>query len=99
MISKRWKGRSYLPPFLTWRAPGALQQKWWVAAGAPAKRPQSLTLGLVVMNHGRHAFFLVTDENRREIPRARQAEPAEKPSQYPAGIIKLEGRSVGVVPR
>jgi 6-phosphogluconolactonase len=72
----------------------AERQKWVLPVVAPAKPPQRLTLTPVVLNRGRHTFFLVAGANKREIVSALRAEPAGKPSQFPAGQIQPEGRSV-----
>jgi 6-phosphogluconolactonase len=70
------------------------RQKWVLPVVAPAKPPQRLTLTPVVLNRGRHTFFLVAGANKREIVTALRAEQAGKPSQYPAGQLQPEGRSV-----
>ena len=75
------------------------KQSWVMAVEAPAKPPQRLTLTPVVLNRGRHTFFLVAGENKRDIVAALRAEPAGKPSQYPAGIIKPEGYSLWFLDR
>jgi 6-phosphogluconolactonase len=81
-------------------SPGLEQGKKWVmAVEAPAKPPQRLTLTPVVLNRGRNTFFLVAGQNKREIVAALRAEPATKPSQYPAGIIGPEGRSLWFLDR
>lgn len=72
----------------------AERQKWVLPVVAPAKPPQRLTLTPVVLNRGRHTFFLVAGANKHEIVTALRAEPAGKPSQFPAGQIRPEGRSV-----
>jgi len=69
-------------------------QKWVMAVEAPAKPPQRLTLTPGVLNRGRNTFFLVAGENKREIVAALRAEPEGRPSQYPAGIMKPEGRAL-----
>jgi 6-phosphogluconolactonase len=69
-------------------------ERWVVAVETPAKPRQRLALTPVLLNRGRQAFFLVAGKNKREIAGALQAEPARKPSQYPAGIIKPEGHLV-----
>jgi len=69
-------------------------QKWVMAVEAPAKPPQRLTMTPLVLNRGRNTFFLVAGENKREIVAALRAEPEGRPSQYPAGIIKPEGRAL-----
>jgi len=69
-------------------------QKWVMAVEAPAKPPQRLTLTPAVLNRGRNTFFLVAGENKREIVAALRAEPEGRPSQYPAGIIRPEGRAL-----
>jgi 6-phosphogluconolactonase len=74
-------------------SPALEEKKRWVAAvEAPAKPPQRLTLTPVVLNQARNTFFLVVGADKREIIAALQDEPASKPSQYPAGIIRPEGR-------
>jgi 6-phosphogluconolactonase len=74
----------------------ALEEKrrWVMAVEAPAKPPQRLTLTPAVLNLGRNTFFLVAGQNKREIVASLRAEPVMKPSQYPAGILHPEGRSV-----
>jgi 6-phosphogluconolactonase len=72
----------------------AERERWVFPVVAPAKPPQRLTLTPVVLNRGRHTFFLVAGANKREIVAALRAEPAGQPSQYPAGQIRPEGRSV-----
>jgi 6-phosphogluconolactonase len=74
----------------------ALEEKkrWVLPVIAPAKPPQRLTLTPVVLNRGRNTFFAVAGANKREIVAALKAEPEGRPSQYPAGIIKPEGRSL-----
>jgi 6-phosphogluconolactonase len=74
----------------------ALEEKrrWVMAVEAPAKPPQRLTLTPAVLNRGRNTFFLVAGQNKREIVASLRAEPATKPSRYPAGILRPEGRSV-----
>jgi 6-phosphogluconolactonase len=78
--------------------PGSLaleeKHRWVMAVEAPAQPPQRLTLTPAVLNRGRRTFFLVAGQNKREIVAALRAEPATRPSQYPAGIIRPEGRSV-----
>jgi 6-phosphogluconolactonase len=69
-------------------------ERWVLPVVAPAKPPQRLTLTPVVLNRGRHTFFLVAGANKREIVTALRAEPAGKPSQFPAGQVHPEGRSV-----
>lgn len=69
-------------------------QKWVMAVEAPVKPPQRLTLTPAVLNRGRNTFFLVAGENKREIVAALRAEPDSRPSQYPAGIIRPEGRAL-----
>jgi 6-phosphogluconolactonase len=69
-------------------------RRWVLPVQAPAKPPQRLTLTPAVLNRGRHTFFLVAGANKREIVTALRAEPAGKPSEYPAGQIQPEGRSV-----
>jgi 6-phosphogluconolactonase len=69
-------------------------QRWVVPVVAPAKPPQRLTLTPAVLNRGRNTFFLVVGENKREIVAALREEPEGKPSRYPAGIIRPEGRSL-----
>jgi len=70
------------------------RQRWVLPVIAPAKPPQRLTLTPVVLNCGRHTFFLVAGANKREIVTALRAEPEGKPSQYPAGQLRPQGRSV-----
>jgi len=65
-----------------------------MAVEAPAKPPQRLTLTPAVLNRGRNTFFLVAGENKREIVAALRAESDSRPSQYPAGIIRPEGRAL-----
>ncbi len=72
----------------------AERNKWVMAIEAPANPPQRLTLTPVVLNRGRHTFFLVAGENKRAIVAALRDEPAGEPSQYPAGTIRPEGRSL-----
>jgi len=69
-------------------------RKWVMAVEAPAQPPQRLTLTPAVLNRGRNTFFLVAGANKREIVAALRAEPEERPSEYPAGIIKPEGRAL-----
>ena len=69
-----------------------------MAVEAPAKPPQRLTLTPVVLNRARNTFFLVCGADKREIVGALRSEPESKPSQYPAGMIRPEGR-VAVVSR
>jgi len=69
-------------------------RRWVVPVVAPAKPPQRLTLTPAVLNRGRNTFFLVAGENKRQTVAALRAEPEGKPSQYPAGIIRPEGRSL-----
>jgi len=69
-------------------------QKWVLPVEAPAKPPQRLTLTPAVLNSGRNTFFLVAGENKREIVAALRAEREGRPSQYPAGIIRPEGRAL-----
>jgi len=74
-------------------SPALEDKKRWVAAvEAPAKPPQRLTLTPVVLNQARNTFFLVVGADKREIIAALRSEPASKPSQYPAGMIRPEGR-------
>ncbi len=74
-------------------SPALEEKKRWVAAvEAPAKPPQRLTLTPVVLNQARNTFFLVCGADKREIIAALRDEPASGPSQYPAGIIRPEGR-------
>jgi 6-phosphogluconolactonase len=68
------------------------KQRWVAAVEAPAKPPQRLTLTPVVLNQARNTFFLVVGADKREIIAALRNEPASKPSQYPAGMIRPEGR-------
>jgi 6-phosphogluconolactonase len=69
------------------------EKKRWVAAvEAPAMPPLRLTLTPVVLNQARNTFFLVGGADKREIIGALRDEPATKPSQYPAGIIRPDGR-------
>jgi 6-phosphogluconolactonase len=70
------------------------KQKWAVAVEVPAKPQQRLTLTPAVLNQGRHTFFLVAGQNKREIVASLRAEPATRPSQYPAGIIRPAGPSI-----
>jgi 6-phosphogluconolactonase len=70
------------------------KKKWVMAVEAPAKPPERLTLTPAVLQQGRNTFFLVAGENKRGIVASLRAEPASKPSQYPAGMIRPEGRSV-----
>jgi 6-phosphogluconolactonase len=77
----------------------AERRRWVVPVQAPAKPPQRLTLTPVVLNRGRHTFFLVAGANKHEIVAALRAEPDGKPSQYPAGQIRPEGRSVWFLDR
>jgi len=72
----------------------AEKQRWVMAVEAPAKPPQRLTLTPAVLNRARNTFFLVSGENKREIVAALRSEPAGKLSQYPAGIIRPEGRAL-----
>jgi 6-phosphogluconolactonase/glucosamine-6-phosphate isomerase/deaminase len=48
----------------------------------------------VVLNRGRHTFFLVAGANKREIMAALRNESDSKPSEYPAGRIRPSGRAV-----
>jgi 6-phosphogluconolactonase len=70
------------------------KHKWAMAVEVPAKPQQRLTLTPAVLNQGRNTFFLVAGQNKREIVALLRAEPATRPSQYPAGIIRPEGRSL-----
>lgn len=69
-------------------------RRWVMAVEAPAKPPERLTLTPAVLNRGRNTFFLVAGENKREILASLRSEPAGKPSEYPAGIIRPEGRAL-----
>jgi 6-phosphogluconolactonase len=74
-------------------SPALQDHRAWVAAvQAPAKPPQRLTLTPVVLDQARNTFFLVCGEDKREILRALRCEPPSKPSQYPAGMIRPQGR-------
>jgi 6-phosphogluconolactonase len=76
-------------------SPALEEKKRWVAAvEAPAKPPRRLTLTPLVLNQARNTFFLVVGEDKREIIAALRDEPASKPSQYPAGMIRPEGRVI-----
>ena len=75
------------------------KRRWVMAVEAPAKPPQRLTLTPAVLNHGRNTFFLVAGANKREIVASLRAESAAKPSQYPAGIIRPEGRALWFLDR
>ncbi len=68
------------------------KERWVMAVEAPATPPQRLTLTPVVLNRGRNTFFLVGGADKREIVAALRSEPDSKPSQYPAGVIRPEGR-------
>ncbi len=68
------------------------KKRWVMAVEAPAKPPQRLTLTPVVLNQARNTFFLVCGADKREIIAALRDEPASRPSQYPAGMIRPEGR-------
>lgn len=70
------------------------KRKWVMAVEAPAKPPERLTLTPAVLDRGRNTFFLVAGANKREIVALLRAESADKPSQYPAGIIRPEGRAL-----
>jgi 6-phosphogluconolactonase len=70
------------------------RKRWVMAVEAPAKPSQRLTLTPVVLNQARNTFFLVCGADKREIVAALRSEPASKPSQYPAGRIRPEGRVV-----
>ena len=72
----------------------ALEEKMrWVAAiEVPAKPPQRLTLTPVLLNQAQNTFFLVCGADKREIIGALRSEPTSRPSQYPAGMIRPEGR-------
>jgi 6-phosphogluconolactonase len=70
----------------------AEKQRWVMPVVAPAKPPNRLTLTPVVLNRGRNTFFLVGGADKREIIGALRNEPDSKPSQYPAGLIKPDGR-------
>jgi 6-phosphogluconolactonase len=74
-------------------SPALKEQKSWVAAvQAPATPPLRLTLTPVVLNQARNTFFLVCGQDKREILRALESELPSAPSQYPAGLIRPEGR-------
>jgi 6-phosphogluconolactonase len=67
------------------------KQRWVAAVRAPADPPDRLTLTPVVLNCGRHTFFLVAGENKRKILAAIRSEPDSKPSEYPAARIRPPG--------
>jgi 6-phosphogluconolactonase len=66
-------------------------QHWVAAVRAPADPPDRLTLTPVVLNCGRHTFFLVAGENKRKILAAIRSEPDSEPSEYPAARIRPPG--------
>jgi 6-phosphogluconolactonase len=70
----------------------AEKQGWVMPVVAAAKPPDRLTLTPVVLNRGRNTFFLVAGADKRRILAALRSEPDSKPSQYPAGMIRPEGR-------
>jgi 6-phosphogluconolactonase len=70
------------------------KQRWVMAVEVPAQPPERLTLTPAVLNCGRNTFFLVAGANKREIVAALRGEPLAKPSRYPAGIIRPEGRAL-----
>jgi len=74
-------------------SPALEEKRRWVAAvEAPAQPPRRLTLTPAVLSQGRNTLFLVAGADKREIIQALAAEPASKPSQYPAGRIRPAGR-------
>lgn len=68
------------------------KQRWVAAVEAPIRPAQRLTLTPVVLNQGRHTFFLVSGRAKREVIGALRSEPASKLSRYPAGRIQPAGR-------
>jgi 6-phosphogluconolactonase len=71
----------------------ALEEKrrWVLPVEVHATPPRRLTLTPVVLNRGRHTFFLVAGKDKREIISALRNEPDSQPSQYPAARIRPSG--------
>jgi 6-phosphogluconolactonase len=78
--------------------PGSLvleeKRRWVAAVEVAAKPPQRLTLTPVVLNCGRHTFFLVAGRDKREILAALRAEDHPQTSQYPAARIASAGHAI-----